>query len=163
MHDYAKIYDDYADAIFRYCYLRVSDREKAKDIMQDVFIKTWEYINRDSTEEVTNIRAFLYRSARNLIIDSYRKKKSESLDELMDSGYDIVHHGHKHIQVAIEFGEAMEFVNKLDERYREVFVMRFVENLSPKEIAELIGETENNVSVRVNRAAKKVKELINEK
>ena len=42
--EFEKAYDLYADAIFRHCYLRVSDRELAKDLMQEAFMKTWEYL-----------------------------------------------------------------------------------------------------------------------
>ena len=70
-------YEAYADAIFRHCYFRLNDRELAKDMMQEAFTRTWEYVQNGNNP--TNIRAFIYRVASNLIIDHYRKKKSYSL------------------------------------------------------------------------------------
>ena len=158
--EYIKAYDEFSDAIFRYCYLKVSNREKAKDIMQDTFIKVWEYINKDDAPAISNIRAFLYKTAGNLVIDEYRKKKALSLDELQEGGFDAGSEGHKDIQNSAELSRAMEFVGKLDDKYRDVIIMRFVNGLSPREIGETLGETENNISVRINRAVKKVKELL---
>jgi len=80
--DFATAYDLYADAIFRHCYFRVNDREKAVDLMQETFMKTWEYLA--SGKKVTNLRAFLYRSANNLIVDQARRAKLRQEDSLED-------------------------------------------------------------------------------
>jgi len=60
-------YDKYSEAIFRHCYYRVFDRERAKDFVQETFCKTWKYIVDGN--DIENIRAFLYKTANNLIID----------------------------------------------------------------------------------------------
>jgi RNA polymerase sigma factor (sigma-70 family) len=49
----------------------------------------------------------------------------------------------------------------LDKKYRDVILMRYVNDYSPKEIAEILGQSENAVSVRINRGLKKVQEMIN--
>jgi len=159
--NYEKAYDDFADAIFRYCCLRVSNREKAKDIMQETFIKVWERMTADGKSEILNIRAFLYKTAGHLIIDDYRKKKTESLDRLQAAGFDVASGGHKAIETSAELRGAMELMSELDDKYREVFIMRFVDEMSPSEIAETLGDSENNVSVKINRAAKKLREMLN--
>lgn len=164
---YEKIYDEFADAIFRYCYLKVSDREKAKDIMQDTFIKVWRHFNNKNNKEIMNIRAFLYKTASNLIIDQYRKengkKKMTSLNNMTDKGFDVASHDHKTVHDNAEINMAMNIVNQLDDKYKEVFIMRYVEDMSPKEIAKIIGRTENATSVRINTAVKKLRNLINQK
>ena len=77
MEAFTKAYDELSDAIFRHCWFRIGDRERAKDLMQETFTKSWQYISRG--EKVDNLKAFLYRVANNLIIDEYRKKKELSL------------------------------------------------------------------------------------
>ena len=158
-NEYTKAYDEFADAIFRYCYLRVSSREKAKDIMQDTFMKVWEYINKNDAE-ILNVRAFLYKTANNLIIDDYRKKKSVSLDELHEKGFEPASGGHQDIQNNAELAQAMKFISKLEPKKAELIIMRYVDDMSPREIAKIVGGTENSVSVSINRAMKKVKEII---
>ncbi len=72
--EFLRVYDAHADAVFRYCARRVYDREKAKEIMQESFMKTWEYMTKGNV--VKHIRAFVYRTATNLIIDTHKKKKT---------------------------------------------------------------------------------------
>ena len=154
-------YEKYADAIFRHCSLRLSDKELAQDLTQEAFTRTWNYITEGS--EIRNFRAFLYRVANNLIVDAYRKKKTISLDALQEKGVQIRHHkAEGEIQTHTEVNDVLEFIQKLDEKYREVVVMRYVDELSPKEIAEILDETENAVSVRIHRGLQKVRELLNQ-
>ncbi len=155
---FIKIYDELADAIFRHCFFRISDREKARDMMQDTFMKTWKYLA--SGGEIQNMKAFLYRTANNLLIDEYRRKKTDSLDILQEAGFDPAGEtADKTINLA-EAKNAIGAMQKLDEKYREAIMLRFVEDLSPSEIAAIIGETENAVSVRLHRGLKKLKEII---
>ena len=84
--DLLDAYDAYADAIFRHCYYKTSDRELAQDLTQEVFLKAWSYMQ--AKHPILNMRAFLYRLSDNLVIDWYRKKKSQSLDALTEQGFE---------------------------------------------------------------------------
>lgn len=157
--EFLKAYNDFADAIFRYCYFRVGDREAAKDIMQETFTKTWQYIVIKEGE-VENIRAFLYKIATNLIIDRSRKKKPVSLDELESQGFEPSYEGKEDIYKQIEGREIMDKLKLLDDKDSEIIIMRFIDDLPVKEIAEIINETENNTSVKIHRVLKKLKQII---
>ena len=148
-------YDEFADSIFRHCYFRVSDREIAKDLAQETFTKTWDYLVRGGT--IQNIKAFLYRTAHNLIIDHYRRKKTDSLDALMEDGFEPKDVGESPLQYS-ERKEVIAVLEQMDSEYRNVLTMRYLEELSPKEIAEITGEKENTISVRIHRGLKKLKE-----
>ena len=80
---FLKAFDEYADALFRHCFFRVSDRETAKDLVHETFTRTWDHLARG--KEVREYRAFLYRTANNLIVDFYRKKKAVFLEEISDA------------------------------------------------------------------------------
>ena len=151
-------YDEYSDAIFRFCYSKTSHRDQALDLMQETFTKAWKYILAGN--EIENIRALLYTTARNLIIDYYRKKKEVSLDMLLDEGFAVVSEAHIGIEDASDAKIAIALIHKLDDAHRDVLLLRFVEGLGPKEIAVILNENENAISVRINRAIKKVKELV---
>ena len=159
-NDFIKAYDNYADAIFRHCYFRVFDREKAKEIMQEAFTRTWEFISKGN--EIENIRAFLYRVANNLIVDNARKKKELSFEILSKQGFDPGFEDKEKLQNIIDGKAAVSMVKKLDIKYRKVILMRFVDGFSPKEIAETLGKTENTVSVRIHRGLKQLRNLIDE-
>ena len=77
---FSDIYNQESDALFRFCMLRVSDREKALDITQEAFTRLWSSIS--SGKSIENPRALVFVIARNLIIDWYRRTKSISLESL---------------------------------------------------------------------------------
>ncbi len=156
--EFLKAYDELSDPLFRYCYLRLFNRARAKEIMQETFTRTWEYLGKGSS--IDNMKAFLYRTARNLIIDDVRRRKESSLDELAEHGFDPGRDESGQFENLIEARKAKEIFSKLDPDYRDVIVMRYVEELSPKEIGDILNETENAVSVRIHRGLKKLKELL---
>ncbi len=155
---FLRAYDEYADAIFRHCYFRTFNRERARDIMQDTFTRTWEYLSQG--KPVENLKAFLYKVANNLIIDQSRRKQEASLDGLMEQGFDIPVQEHEQIITGIHGRQALKVVELLDEKYRDVVVMRFIDDLNPREISQIIGETENVVSVRIHRGMRQIRTLM---
>lgn len=151
---FLETYDRYGDDIFRFCILKVSKREVAEDLTQETFMRYWQQLRLGST--IGNDRAFLYTVARNLVIDWYRKRKEQSLDTLSEEGFEFASDDHGGAVLHAEFREALDTIAGLDEPSREALMLRFVEGWTPKEIAELTGESANAVSVRLNRAVKKV-------
>jgi RNA polymerase sigma-70 factor (ECF subfamily) len=153
-------YEKYADDIFRYVFYRVYDRDKAKDVAQEAYRRTWEYLTNG--HEVENLRAFLYKTATHIIIDDSRRKKSVSLHQLMEKGFTPAIDPRQKTEDVESGKELFDLVEKLDKKYREVILLKFVEDLSTKEIATVIGETENNVYVRLSRGLEKIKEMVRE-
>ncbi len=151
-------YEKYADDLFRYCFFKSSDREASLEIVQDVFGRMWQNIQKG--REFENARAFLYASARNSVIDLYRKKKTISLDALEEeTGFEAQI---DYTQGDLNKMEAERILGRADElegSYKEVVMLRFVNDLSVQEIAKLLGEKENNISVRIHRALEKLKKL----
>jgi len=151
-------YESYSEAIFRHCYYRVFDREKAKDFVQEAFCRTWKYITEGN--EIENIRAFLYRIANNIIIDESRKKKSVSLDSIMEKGFSPKVDFRQKDENYFTAKEVIKVIKSLDEKYRDVITMKYIDGFSTKEIASIIGETENNAYVRIHRGLEKLKEIL---
>lgn len=157
--EFLAAYETFADGIFRHCYFRTSDRELARDLMQETFTKTWGYLVKGG--EIKNFKAFLYRTAQNLIIDYYRQKKTQSLDALQEEGFEPTDEESNTSRYS-EHREIVTAIQKIDREYRDALTMRYLEGLSPKEIAEILGEKENTISVRIHRGLKKVKEILGE-
>lgn len=155
--EFLAAYDQFADAIFRHCYFRVFNRDRAKDLMQETFTRAWEYLAEG--KRVDNLRAFLYRVATNLIIDEARKKKAVSLETLAEEGFDPPAEDGRLIE-GIDARLILRFLKEIEPAYREVVAMRYLEGLSPKEIAEALNENENAVSVRIHRGIKKLRVAI---
>lgn len=152
-------YDAHAEAIFRHCYFRVYDRERAKELMQEAFTKTWEYLAAGN--RVTNLRAFVYKTANNLIIDHSRKKKEQSLEVMLEDGIEPGHRPDLH--TAIDAKRIQESLQAVEEPYREAVYMRFIDDLTPREIADITGDNVNVISVRIHRGLKKLQDLTHSK
>lgn len=152
-------YDLYADSLFRFCFFRIHSRDQAKDITQEIFTKTWDYIRKGN--QIKHIKAFLYTTARHLIIDHVRKRKDESLERLQENGFDP---SLKPNQTQnLEMQTAFEAMNNLNEKYRDVILLRHVDGFSPKEIAKMLDKSENAVSVRIHRGLILLRELLKTK
>lgn len=156
---FLKTYDDCADAVFRHCYFRVHDRELARDLTQEAFTRAWGYLRQGKA--VANPKAFVFRTANNLIIDHYRKKKESSLDALAENGFDPSGDEHERMEMSADGKEALSLLGKLEEQYREVVTLRYVSGLSIGEIAAITGQSQNAVSVRLHRALKKLRDYFN--
>lgn len=159
---FPSIYDEFAPKIYKFCYFRVSSKEEAEDIASQVFMKAWDHVA--AGKEVTNVQGFLYRIASNLVIDFYRKNKTKHEVSLDDPFNPI------DVPDKVNFVEGIEkdmliqdIQSKLDqlpENYREVIIHKYINDLSIKEIAEVMDTSENNISVRLHRAIEKLKTLV---
>lgn len=161
-HDKEKFiacYHNYADAIFRHCYFRVNaNHMRAEDATQEVFLKTWKYLA--DGHSIENVRSFLYQVANNTLANEYKKKKEYSLDELQEHGFEIEDRHDETILEGIDRRRAFALVETLDPDQRETVIMRFVEDLPLKEIAEIRGESANAVSLRIRRALEKLRNIM---
>ncbi|OGF82416.1 hypothetical protein A3B18_03685 [Candidatus Giovannonibacteria bacterium RIFCSPLOWO2_01_FULL_46_13] len=159
--DFLAAYEAYSEALFRHCYFRIYDREKAKDMVQETFIRTWEYILKG--EKVENIRAFFYRVLNNLVVDEIRRKKSLSLEEITEGGFQASDNkvGKLQVELGAEAVNLMRSMEKMEEEKKQLLIMRFIDGLGPKEIASVVGESENVISVRLSRALKELREIFN--
>ena len=157
--EFLESYNLYADSIYRHCYFRVYNKELAEDLTQETFIKTWKYISEG--KEVKNMKSFLYRVAVNLIIDHGRKKTALALDELKEKEVSLrLNSMEGQILSKFEVGEVVKMLDRLSHKYRQVILLRYVDDLSPVEIAHILNESANAVSVRLNYAVKKLREII---
>lgn len=165
-HAYLEAYEAYNDALFRHALFRISHRERAQELVQDTFLKTWDYLHGGG--EVEQYKAFLYRILNNLIVDEYRKKKSSSLDEILendtgDMEAKLSEGSVREVEENFDETRALESIRAripdLPDTYREVITMRYIDGFSPKEIASMMGISENVVSVRLHRGTHKLREL----
>ncbi len=155
---FASAYDQYADELYRYCLFKVSDSERAQDLVQDVFTRYWQTLRKG--DAISHDRALLFTIARNRITDWYRKKKESSLDVLQEAGIEFAGLLGEDVERSAAYGEALRAIAQLDDASREAVLLRYTEGWTPAEIAELNGESANAVSVRLNRAIKKLQDRL---
>lgn len=166
---FIKAYDKYADQIYRYCFFRVYSQSLAQELTQEAFLRTWKYLL--TRGEIKNIQAFLYQVCRNLIVDLYRKNNNkvnseESLEMLMESygnAAEPFYDDKDVLEKKIMAGEMIKKMHYLSDRYRDVLLLRYVEDMSPKEIAAILNTNSKNISTQISRALKKLKQFVSVK
>lgn len=165
---FSDLFERHSDELFRHAFLRLSDRERALELTQETFLKAWNYVNKGG--DVRQPRSFLYRILNNLIIDEYRKRKSQSLDAMLENEETSTAVEAEYLRDEVDVEEeamirfdsarALKALEELGEAHKTVLVLRYIDGLSPKEIAESIGESENTISVRIHRGIKKLRSIL---
>lgn len=155
-------YQTYSDAIFRFIFFKIDNRERALDLTQEAFMKAWLEMSKDGG--VQNMRAFLYKVASNLVIDEYRRRGrsgNESLDDMREDGFEPKTENEIESLInKIDGEKIMEKIKDLPQIYSEVIFLKYTEELSISEMSENLGVSENVISVRINRGLKKLKQLV---
>ncbi len=161
---FLEAYKEYSDLIFRFCLFKLSDREMAKDFMQDTFTKTWMLVSKKKVE-IKSLKAILYKIAGNLVIDEYRRRGRRglgaSLDDLHEGGFDVSMDDSASMMDQIDGRKAVKLISKIQEPYGEAVFMRYVQGLELDEMAHITGASENTMSVRVHRGITILKKLFN--
>jgi RNA polymerase sigma-70 factor, ECF subfamily len=157
---FGTLYDEYVEKIYRFVYLKLSSKEEAEDITSEVFLKTWNYLIERPQENITSFSGLVYKIARNAVIDVYRQRARhktttmESMDEFpADATYIDAVHMNQEIQALLRQ------IKKMKNEYQEVLVLRYIDDLPTKEIAEILGKSPSNVRVTLHRALKVLKKL----
>jgi RNA polymerase sigma-70 factor (ECF subfamily) len=155
------LFDKYSAKIFRFILFKVSSRETAEDLASQCFLKMWEKI-RDGAE-IKNFQAWLYRVARNLVIDYYRQREKEELPLI----YQLEEEEFSTLQVdpdkAIAAQDLQKLLLLLNGDVREIVVLKYIEGMSVKEIASIVEKSAVNVRVILHRAMKELKNHVQEK
>ena len=158
---FGEIYQRYAEAVFRFLYAHVDDRMDAEDLTEEIFFKVWRSIS-GYRDQGTPFLAFLFKIARNALIDHYRRSgKNEqpvSIEDtlIQDNGVDP---GEEAI-AKLEHAEIRQVLNQLREDYRTVLILRFLSDLSPQEAAHTMGRSTGAIRVLQHRALAAARDLL---
>src|ERR1035437_1498583 len=152
-------HNDYEKGLNSYAFFKVHDIAIGQDLVQDTFMKTWKFIVKGGQVHV--MKAFLYHVLNRLIIDQYRKHKNTSLDTLLEKGFEPSDSNLEVIVNVLDGKVALSMIEFLPEMYRKIMHMRYVQNLSIKEISVITGETRNTIAVKTHRGSAKLKLLYN--
>jgi RNA polymerase sigma-70 factor (ECF subfamily) len=154
------LYDRHVAAIYRYVYYRVRDDAEAEDLTSDVFMRALKAIPRYEPRQA--FLAWLYRIARNAVIDRSRKGNRQVTfeDALQHPGVDKVVEPDVELLTHSDNSMLRLALAKLTPLQQEVVVLRFLEGYSTQEIARLIGKNEGTVRGIQFRAMGALRQLI---
>ncbi len=153
-------YMDYNKKLCRYAASRTHNAELGEDLVQHAFLKTWTYLVKGG--KINSMEAFLYHVLKSLIIDEYRKRKTTSLDQLMEKGFDVSTDDTHRVVDVIDGKQIAELIPKLPITYQRVVRLRYLQDLSLEEVSSITGESKNTVAVKVHRGLAKLKKLMEE-
>lgn len=161
---FGAVYDAYVKQIYRFVYFKVPSAEIAEDLTSEAFLKAWQYLKEK--REVNDLQALLYSVARSVVIDWYRANAHErtvSLDETMsfDGMEPASEKLLKQVEAGLDTTLVLEKVRCLKDEYRDVIVMRYLDELSTREIAEVLGKSPSNIRVLIHRATKALTDAVN--
>lgn len=153
----AEGYNSYNAKLNLYANSRMHSREVSEDLVQDAFKKAWLYLVKGG--KIDMMESFLYHVLRHLIIDTYRKHKSVSLDLLLEKGFDSGIDESERLVNIFDGKEAILLIESLPLQYRKIVHMKYVQDLSLQEISDTTGQTKNTVAVQAHRGLSKMRSL----
>lgn len=144
--------------------LGLVSKEDREDVLQNVFIKA--YRNIQSFDTTLSFSTWVYRIAHNEAISFFRAKKVRTEGHLLDDGEEILAtifddtDFTQDLDKKIEAKKIAQCVQKLDEMYRDIIILRYFEDREYKEISDILKIPEGTVATLLHRAKKKLKILL---
>ncbi|MBY0538017.1 RNA polymerase sigma factor [Patescibacteria group bacterium] len=152
---------EFEQGLLRHAHFRVSDSGRCDDLVQDTFLKTWVYLIKAG--KISSMKPFLYHVLNCLIIDEYRKKKSVSLDILLEAGFEPGSDDFDRVVDTIDGKAEVALIMTLPVAYQKIMSLRYIDDLSLSEIALETGLTKNLVAVKTHRGMEKLRQLYDER
>lgn len=160
---FAELYQKYNLIIYRYILAQVGSPQDAEDLTTEVFIKAWNSLDTYADQGYT-YGSFLFRVARNTIIDFVRNQKKENILDIetpfwlqddSDLPSDI-------LSKKEDYQKLYESINRLPDDYKEVLILRFFSDLSVAETAEFMNRSSGAIRILQHRALNALRSIIEE-
>ncbi len=150
--EYNDSVDKYSDNLYRFVLKNIRDEDKAKDIVQDTYLKFWE---KKDNVTLSKIKSYLFTTAYHTLIDVVRREKKQgSFNDVKEENY----------STKTEYSDLQEVlheaIEQLPEAQKAVILLRDYEGYPYDEIAKITGMTESKVKVYIFRGRKFLKNYL---
>ena len=161
---YCCLVERYEKSLKRYI-LRISNisQTESEDVLQNIFLKA--YLNLNDFDKDLKFSSWLYRIAHNEVISNFRKRSARRLDELasLEDWQEIS--DLKSIESEFDFkitkDQLYRVLNLMEDRYREILVLKFLEERSYQEISDILERPMGTIATLINRAKKQFRDMAN--
>ncbi|PIV90135.1 hypothetical protein COW46_04565 [Candidatus Gracilibacteria bacterium CG17_big_fil_post_rev_8_21_14_2_50_48_13] len=158
---FEQLYSLLVKDLYRYTASRIPEHH-ASDLVSDIFLRVWTKLPSFTGHAENQFKAWVFTIAHHLVIDFYRSNKEvQPLDDSFDiideeSWSDPTHT----LSVDQDFERTREALQKLPEKQREALILRYINDISLPDIAEILKEREGNVRILIHRGLKRLRELL---
>jgi len=156
---YALLVEEYKSPLYNLAYRMTGNFEDADDLTQEAFIRTYQYLWRYDPRK--KLFTWLYTIALNLIKNHYKKNRKHNISEEL-SVYLLADNSPSPETKMIEAQEISSCLLRLEYEIRALLIMKYQQELSFEEIAEITGKSLSAVKMSIYRGLEKLKELMNE-
>ncbi len=160
---FASLYDLYVAKIYRFIFFKVSKKEEAEDLTSDVFLKTWQYLAEKTDREVKSFSGLVYQIARNVLVDWYRARANRaetSLEGVPEIA--VPEKAFTDFDTHYDAAKVLKVVRQLKQEYQEIILLRYIEELSVKEISYIVKKSPVGVRVTLHRALNLLKKALSQ-
>lgn len=158
LDDFGLLYDRYIRKIYDFIYFKTHHKETAEDLCSKTFIKALEKISTCDVQKGT-FSSWIYRIARNTVIDHYRTQKTNlDIEDAWDlsTNEDIL----KDLDNKQKFEKVQEYLKGIKAEHRDLVLLRVWSGLSYKEIAQITGKSEESCKMAFSRVISKVRQEV---
>jgi len=157
---FSHLYDLLINSIYRYVYFKATGPD-VEDLVEVIFIKIWQNLDKYEKTEY-QFTTWAFKIAHNSVIDHYRKHRPlYPLDETI-----IIADDNKETNPKLQTENSLnnsivkKALNELKDPYKQILVLKFIEDLSNEEIAKITGRSEVSIRVTKYRGLKKLREIL---
>ncbi|MGB3717608.1 MAG: RNA polymerase sigma factor [Candidatus Promineifilaceae bacterium] len=150
---FGDLYELYLEEVYRYVFYRVSNEADAEDLTEQVFLNAWE--NLPKFLQSVPFKAWLYRIARNTVIDHYRTRNKKNLPMNENVSFVAMDDQPEDKVLAQETTvRLIQAISKLSQLHQDVIILRFANGFSTTETAQIVERNVGTVRVLQHRALK---------
>lgn len=155
---FAEIYRLFFKKIYNFIFYRVSHKETAEDLAEDVFIKA--FAKMDGVKDPDTFEGWLYQVSRNRVIDYYRQKKTTVALEDVENTLEYETNVIDSVNLDQQQKKLLKLIKELGAEQQVVIKLKFYEDLTNQEIAALLKKSEGAIRVIQHRALARLQELM---
>lgn len=159
---FGALYDRYVTRIYRFIFLKVRRKQDAEDLTHQVFMNAWQSVGRYEFRGFP-FGSWLYRIASNAVIDFYRTSRNhQPLESVPEETFAEVAKHETILNDALEMNVIHTALQRLEHDQQTVLILRFIDDRTNKEIADLLGKSEGAIRVIQHRALKQLKKHVDD-
>jgi RNA polymerase sigma-70 factor (ECF subfamily) len=158
---FGRLYDRYADTVYRFIYFRVNDRGLAEDFTSETFLRALRRIGTISYQG-RDIGAWFVTIARNIVLDHLKSARHRLETTTADTieGRDYAPSTEAAVLDTLQSERLMQAVGQLGDEQRECVMLRFVHGMSVSETAQIMGKNDGAIKALQHRAVRKLADLV---